>query len=64
MIIKSMQCSEPHSLVLLQAMKEDPPLDARCRDKFLVQSVSITPNRESSNIAAIVSTVVRGVETC
>ncbi|CAF9913399.1 MAG: hypothetical protein GOMPHAMPRED_007890 [Gomphillus americanus] len=27
--------------VLLQAMKEDPPLDARCRDKFLVQSVAI-----------------------
>ena len=22
-------------------MKEDPPLDARCRDKFLVQSVAI-----------------------
>ncbi|RMD44939.1 hypothetical protein DV735_g187, partial [Chaetothyriales sp. CBS 134920] len=34
--------------VLLQAMKEDPPLDARCRDKFLVQSVlvdeSLDPN--------------------
>jgi hypothetical protein len=27
--------------VLLQAMKEDPPPDARCRDKFLVQSVAI-----------------------
>ena len=24
--------------VLLQAMKEDPPLDAKCKDKFLVQS--------------------------
>lgn len=24
-------------------MKEDPPLDARCRDKFLVQSVAISP---------------------
>ena len=36
-------------------MREDPPLDARCRDKFLVQSVSITPDKESSNIATIVS---------
>jgi hypothetical protein len=27
--------------VLLQTMKEDPPLDVRCKDKFLVQSVSI-----------------------
>ncbi|CAF9931961.1 MAG: phosphatidylinositol-binding protein scs2 [Heterodermia speciosa] len=39
--------------VLLQAMREDPPLDARCRDKFLVQSVAITPDKESSNIATI-----------
>lgn len=36
-------------------MKEDPPLDARCRDKFLVQSVAITPDKDSSDIAAIVS---------
>ncbi|MCJ1329872.1 phosphatidylinositol-binding protein scs2 [Thelotrema lepadinum] len=32
--------------VLLQAMKEDPPLDARCRDKFLVQSVLIDGSQE------------------
>ncbi|CAD6445160.1 d5a8566e-ad84-46f8-a701-972ecfd2eeba [Sclerotinia trifoliorum] len=32
--------------VLLQAMKEEPPLDAKCRDKFLVQSVEITPDKE------------------
>ncbi|MCJ1336761.1 phosphatidylinositol-binding protein scs2 [Bachmanniomyces sp. S44760] len=40
--------------VLLQAMKEDPPPDARCRDKFLVQSVEITPDREMANVTAIV----------
>ena len=40
-------------VVLLQAMKEDPPPDARCRDKFLVQSVAITAEREMSNITAI-----------
>ncbi|KAI4135699.1 MAG: hypothetical protein LQ347_000429 [Umbilicaria vellea] len=39
--------------VLLQAMKEDPPPDARCRDKFLVQSVAITAEREMSNVTAI-----------
>merc|ERR1712000_79688 len=27
--------------VLLQAMKEEPPLDYKCRDKFLVQSVAL-----------------------
>ena len=36
--------------VLLQAMREDPPPDARCRDKFLVQSVAITPDRDLANI--------------
>ncbi|KAL9621079.1 MAG: hypothetical protein Q9160_004464 [Pyrenula sp. 1 TL-2023] len=34
--------------VLLQAMKEDPPLDTKCRDKFLVQSVP-TGNAEESS---------------
>ena len=36
-------------------MREDPPLDARCRDKFLVQSIAITPDKDSSNIANVVS---------
>jgi len=40
-------------------MREDPPPDARCRDKFLVQSVAITPDRELANITAIVSDFVR-----
>ena len=42
-------------IVLLQAMKEDPPLDARCRDKFLVQSGPINPDQVTSSVAAIVS---------
>lgn len=41
--------------VLLQAMREDPPPDARCRDKFLVQSVAITPERNLGTVTAIVS---------
>ncbi|ESZ97578.1 hypothetical protein SBOR_2035 [Sclerotinia borealis F-4128] len=32
--------------VLLQAMKDEPPLDAKCKDKFLVQSVEVTPDKE------------------
>ena len=48
---------EPNSSVqvqvLLQAMKEDPPPDARCRDKFLVQSVAVDPATDVANIAAV-----------
>ncbi|CAG8490537.1 13095_t:CDS:2 [Ambispora gerdemannii] len=36
--------------VILQPMKEDPPLDFKCKDKFLVQSVAITPDRETLNL--------------
>ncbi|KAK4188036.1 PapD-like protein [Podospora australis] len=39
--------------VLLQAMKQEPAPDARCRDKFLVQSVTITPDKEFSNVQQI-----------
>ncbi|PNS14146.1 Vesicle-associated membrane protein-associated protein [Sphaceloma murrayae] len=39
--------------VLLQAMKEDPPLDARCRDKFLVQSIAIDASNEFTNIQQV-----------
>lgn len=47
--------------VLLQAMKEDPPLDAKCKDKFLVQSVAITGDLEYSNITSIVRPHVASV---
>ncbi|KAK4549714.1 hypothetical protein LTR36_005015 [Oleoguttula mirabilis] len=43
--------------VLLQAMKEDPPPDARCRDKFLVQSVAITPDKEFGTVAQVWSNI-------
>lgn len=45
--------------VLLQAMKEEPPLDAKCRDKFLVQSVAVSADKEFSNVASIVRTRAR-----
>jgi hypothetical protein len=34
-------------------MKEDPPLDAKCRDKFLVQSVVISPTDDPNNVTSI-----------
>lgn len=39
--------------VLLQSMKEDPPLDARCRDKFLVQSVAIGSDVQVANVTQV-----------
>ena len=39
--------------VLLQAMKEDPPPDARCRDKFLVQSVGVPSDKEFTSVTQV-----------
>jgi len=39
--------------VLLQAMKQEPPMDAKCKDKFLVQSVALTADKEFTNISSI-----------
>ncbi|KAJ5081563.1 PapD-like protein [Penicillium alfredii] len=39
--------------VLLQAMKEEPATDAKCKDKFLVQSVSVSPDMEYANVTSI-----------
>lgn len=39
--------------VLLQPMKEEPPSSAKCRDKFLVQSTIITPERETTSLGDI-----------
>ncbi|KAL1903219.1 phosphatidylinositol-binding protein scs2 [Sporothrix stenoceras] len=39
--------------VLLQAMKQDPPADYKCRDKFLVQAVPITGDKEFISVQDI-----------
>ncbi|KAJ5149472.1 MSP domain protein [Penicillium atrosanguineum] len=39
--------------VLLQAMKDEPASDAKCKDKFLVQSVAVGRDMEFSNVTAI-----------
>ncbi|KAF2461378.1 MSP domain-containing protein [Lineolata rhizophorae] len=43
--------------VLLQAMKEDPPLDAKCKDKFLVQSVAVAADREFTSVQTVWSSI-------
>ena len=40
---------------MLQAMKEEPPLAAKCKDKFLIQSTTITPEKETLSLSDIVS---------
>ena len=40
--------------VLLQAMKQEPPPGAKCRDKFLVQSVAVTADKEFTSTESIV----------
>jgi hypothetical protein len=41
-------------IVLLQAMKDEPAPDAKCKDKFLVQTVSVTKDMEFANVSSIV----------
>ncbi|KAG9230579.1 putative vesicle-associated membrane protein-associated protein C16G5.05c [Amylocarpus encephaloides] len=45
--------NEVEVTVLLQAMKQEPPLEAKCRDKFLVQSVAITADKEFTSAGSI-----------
>ncbi|KAJ6000753.1 hypothetical protein N7481_001162 [Penicillium waksmanii] len=39
--------------VLLQALKDEPATDAKCKDKFLVQSVAVSPDMEHANVTSI-----------
>lgn len=39
-------------------MKTDPAPDAKCRDKFLVQSAPITSDKEFASIATVVSYIL------
>ncbi|KAJ2722495.1 phosphatidylinositol-binding protein scs2 [Coemansia sp. Benny D115] len=45
--------------VVLQPMKEDPPADFKCRDKFLIQSIQITPEMESMPMSELWAMVER-----
>ncbi|KIJ64512.1 hypothetical protein HYDPIDRAFT_90464 [Hydnomerulius pinastri MD-312] len=39
--------------VMLQPMKEEPPLSTKCKDKFLIQSTLITPEKETRDLQDI-----------
>ncbi|KDR82894.1 hypothetical protein GALMADRAFT_238530 [Galerina marginata CBS 339.88] len=39
--------------VMLQALKEEPPLNTKCKDKFLIQSTVITPDKETYSLSDI-----------
>ena len=43
--------------VLLQPMKEDPAPGTKCRDKFLVQSVIITPDHDGNSHSELWSAI-------
>ncbi|KAF8645274.1 hypothetical protein AX16_008098 [Volvariella volvacea WC 439] len=49
--------------VMLQGMKEEPPLNARCKDKFLIQSTLITPEKETMALHDIWSAPETSEET-
>ncbi|KAH7923815.1 VAMP-associated protein [Leucogyrophana mollusca] len=39
--------------VMLQPMKDEPPLSTKCKDKFLIQSTLITPDKETKGLTDI-----------
>lgn len=42
-------------------MKQEPAPDAKCRDKFLVQSAPITADKEFATIAQVVSATTQAM---
>jgi vesicle-associated membrane protein-associated protein A len=43
---------------MLQAMKEEPPLNIKCKDKFLIQSTLITPEKSGLDLVRLPLLVV------
>ena len=43
----------PRYPVMLQAMKEDLPINAKCKDKFLIQSTIINPEKEAMSLQEV-----------
>lgn len=44
-------------------MKADPPHDTKCRDKFLVQSTLVTPDKDFASIASVVSHMLSNIKS-
>ena len=45
---------------MLQAMKEEPPLNAKCKDKFLIQSMLIPPEKTAIPLHDLVGLFLYG----
>jgi hypothetical protein len=43
---------------MLQALKDEPPLNAKCKDKFLIQSTLLTPEKEAKPSQDIVREIL------
>ena len=44
---------------MLQAMKEEPPLNAKCKDKFLIQTMLIPPEKAALALHDLVRPLLR-----
>ncbi|SRR6266702_1940675 len=44
---------------MLQAMKEEPPLNAKCKDKFLIQTMLIPPEKATLPLHDLVRPLLR-----
>lgn len=49
--------------VLLQPLKEEPPVNAKCRDKFLVQSAVISADKETLSITDLWAVLERDAKS-
>jgi len=45
-------------LVLLQGLKEEPPLNTKCKDRFLIQSTIITPDKDTWAPSDVVGKII------
>jgi hypothetical protein len=63
LLVRDAFADNPDGLVVLQGLKEEPPMDAKCKDKFLVLSVIVTADQDFSNIASIVRTSTPSFDT-
>lgn len=50
-------------LVMLQALKDEPPLGAKCKDKFLIQSTIISSDKNHLSLTDLVSCLWSGASS-
>jgi hypothetical protein len=55
-IRSDINCVEP-ILVISQPLKEEPAPGFKCKDKFLIQSVGLTPESENMGLTDLVSAI-------